>query len=306
MVENIKFSLLIANYNNGHFFEDCYYSIIPQTYTNWEVIIVDDKSTDNSVAIIKEFIKGDKRFKLFLNSENKGCGYTKNKCAYKSQGEILGFLDPDDGLFPEAIEEMVNGFIQNSEAVLITSKHQLFDVNMNYIREGEHGEPIPNNQSYLTYGKGAFTHFACFKKDAFLNMCGLDIVMKRAVDQDLYYKLEEQGEHVFLNKFLYKYRLHKNGISQNENYLKAKYWHCYALEQAYRRRQKNSSNVRNISRKARDSFWINYYYQLYESSKENNTNMENLNILYNLIRLEPFQNMKFKLKNLLFLIYTKR
>ena len=100
MVENIKFSLLIANYNNGHFFEDCYYSIIPQTYTNWEVIIVDDKSTDNSVAIIKEFIKGDKRFKLFLNSENKGCGYTKNKCAYKSQGEILGFLDPDDGLFP--------------------------------------------------------------------------------------------------------------------------------------------------------------------------------------------------------------
>ena len=48
----VKFSILIANYNNGKFFKDCYDSIIAQTYKDWEVVIVDDRSTDDSVAII--------------------------------------------------------------------------------------------------------------------------------------------------------------------------------------------------------------------------------------------------------------
>ena len=50
------FSLLIANYNNGIFFKDCYDSIISQTYTNWEVIVVDDASKDNSVELIQNII----------------------------------------------------------------------------------------------------------------------------------------------------------------------------------------------------------------------------------------------------------
>ncbi|WP_294297959.1 glycosyltransferase [uncultured Chryseobacterium sp.] len=53
-----KISLLVANYNNGRYFKDCYDSIVSQTYENWEVIIVDDASTDNSVDIIKKLIAG--------------------------------------------------------------------------------------------------------------------------------------------------------------------------------------------------------------------------------------------------------
>ena len=49
----MKFSILIANYNNGKFFQDCYKSILQQTYQNWEVVILDDASTDNSVEVIK-------------------------------------------------------------------------------------------------------------------------------------------------------------------------------------------------------------------------------------------------------------
>lgn len=83
------FSLLIANYNNGKFFQDCYNSIMAQTYSNWEVIIVDDASTDNSVAIIKKIIGDDTRFKVYENPENKGCGFTKRKCAELATGELL-------------------------------------------------------------------------------------------------------------------------------------------------------------------------------------------------------------------------
>ena len=64
------FSILIANYNNGKFFKDCYDSIINQTYDNWEAIIVDDHSADQSVELIKAIIKEDARFKLYENENN--------------------------------------------------------------------------------------------------------------------------------------------------------------------------------------------------------------------------------------------
>ena len=73
------FSLLIANYNNGKYFEMCYKSIVNQVFERWEVIIVDDASTDDSVKIIKNIISNDKRFKFYENDRNYGCGYTKRR-----------------------------------------------------------------------------------------------------------------------------------------------------------------------------------------------------------------------------------
>lgn len=73
------FSILIAQYNNGKYFEDCYKSIMAQTYPNWEAIIVDDCSTDDSVEQMRKIVGNDPRFKIFVNEENKGCGYTKRR-----------------------------------------------------------------------------------------------------------------------------------------------------------------------------------------------------------------------------------
>ena len=161
------FSILIANYNNGHFFKDCYESIMQQTFTNWEVIIVDDESLDDSVNIIKQLISNDKRFKLFQNIENKGCGYTKNKCAKLASGEILGFVDSDDALKPNAIEIMISAHKEFKSAAIVTSRFELVDLYLNYIKDGDIGSEIPRNKSYLTFGKGALTHFATFKNAAY-------------------------------------------------------------------------------------------------------------------------------------------
>src|SRR5690554_4791645 len=120
MKNNPLFSILIAQYNNGHFFNDCYKSILEQTYANWEVIIVDDASTDDSLKVIKDIIKDDSRFKLFTNDTNKGCGYTKRKCAALATGEISGFLDPDDTLEPIALEKMVEIHLNHPEVSIVT------------------------------------------------------------------------------------------------------------------------------------------------------------------------------------------
>ena len=73
---NPLFSVLIANYNNGKYLMDAIDSIRRQTYTHWEIILVDDASTDNSKELYKELEK-DNRIHIYYNEENRGCGYTK-------------------------------------------------------------------------------------------------------------------------------------------------------------------------------------------------------------------------------------
>src|SRR6218665_714046 len=101
------FSILIAHYNNYNYFLDCYKSILEQTYQNFEVILVDDHSTDDSFDKIKELTKDDSRFRLFRNDMNKGVGYTKRRCAENASGEICGFVDPDDAIAETALEELL-------------------------------------------------------------------------------------------------------------------------------------------------------------------------------------------------------
>ena len=98
------FSILIAHYNNAHYFKQCYESLKKQTYQNFEIILVDDCSTDNSLEEIIEFTKGDEKIKFFKNTENRGVGFTKRRCVKEATGEICGFVDPDDAITEEAIE----------------------------------------------------------------------------------------------------------------------------------------------------------------------------------------------------------
>lgn len=291
------FSILIANYNNGHFFNDCYLSIINQTYKNWEVIIVDDCSNDDSVAVIKNIIGNDSRFNFFLNTENKGCGFTKNKCAKLAKGAILGFLDPDDALFPDALEEMNKIHAKDDKIAIVTSKYELTDLQMNFIGNANHGANIPDGKSYLTYGRGALTHFATFKRNKFELTKGIDEKMKRAVDQDLYYKLEELGKHVFLDKVLYRYRIHNNSISANQNLYKAQYWHFYTMLNAYQRRKDHRLEVNNFTVIEINKIKSNYYFSRFEKSRAVDKFCMKYYFLCKSILAFPRYKMRLKLKS---------
>ena len=295
------FSILIANYNNGHYFKDCYESIIEQTYGDWEAIIVDDCSTDNSVELIKKIIKEDDRFKLYQNKKNRGCGYTKRKCAELAKGEILGFLDPDDSLVPEALEEMVNLHKSKPDVAIITSKYELVDEEMEYLRECDHGEPIPEDRSYLTFERGAMTHFATFKRRFYEQTDGIDAGMKRAVDQDLYFRLEERGASIFLDKVLYRYRIHSGGISQRKNLYKAQYWHFLAKMKAYGRRRSQDGQDNFSCEEVRQMKSV-YFLQRFERSKLNRNFLSQFYFLVKSLKVAPSHKFKYKVKSLINLI----
>ncbi|WDF62876.1 glycosyltransferase family 2 protein [Flavobacterium sp. KACC 22763] len=292
------FSILIANFNNGDFFKDCYTSIQNQIYQNWEVIIVDDCSTDDSVAVIKNFIKNDTRFKLYINPVNRGCGFTKKRCAELAEGEILGFLDPDDAITTDALQIMVEKHKANRDIALITSKYNLVDLNMNFESIGSHGGSLPSGKSYLTYGMGALTAFATFKKEFYLKTSTIDPKMKRAVDQDLYYKLEEQGKHLFIDKALYYYRIHENSISANQNLYKAQYWHFYAMVKAFERRIKFNHVIDNFTVLEIKRLKSNYYFSRFKRAKTKNQFCVKFYFFFKSIVVFPRHNIRYKLKSL--------
>ena len=96
MTKQPLFSILIANYNNGKYLQACLDSVFAQTYTNWEIILVDDASKDKISSALYKKYDNHPQIHIFYNEKNKGCGYTKRRCVELGNGEICGFLDPDD------------------------------------------------------------------------------------------------------------------------------------------------------------------------------------------------------------------
>lgn len=239
-----EISILIANYNNGIFFKDCYQSIIKQTFKSWEVIIVDDASTDNSLEIIKDLIKDDSRFRLYENPSNKGCGFTKKRCMDYAKGKICAYLDPDDALYPTALELSVKEY-DNKDIVATYSHMMLCDENLVPQETFKGTKQIYNNR-YFFNCPIQFAHFFTFKREIYLQTEGIDTNLQSAVDQDLYLKILDHGNPAFINKDLYLYRLHSKGISQQSSKQSAKESFAKVIHAAMKRRGIKSINNRKV------------------------------------------------------------
>lgn len=221
----MKFSILIANYNNGHFFEQCYQSIVSQEYQNWEAVILDDASLDDSIAVIKNITGSDERFKIYKNNENKGVGFTKRKLIELATGEICGYLDPDDALLPAALQSAIDVFKKNSSAVLTYSRLMHCDHLLKPQQVFKSAMQVPNNDPCFFNCPVQINHFVCFKKEIYQTTEKMNPELKISEDQDLYLKLYEKGKVIFIDETNYLYRSHEGGISQNDHKKKSyEYW----------------------------------------------------------------------------------
>ena len=116
-------SIITPNYNCGKFIALTIESVLAQTYTNWEMIIQDDCSTDNSYEIACRYAKADPRIKVFRNGKNSGAALTRNYAIEVSQGEYLAFLDSDDIWFPEKLEKQID-FMQKNNCDFVFSEYE--------------------------------------------------------------------------------------------------------------------------------------------------------------------------------------
>lgn len=123
-------SIIIPCYNSALYITETLDSVLSQTYTNWECIIVDDHSTDNSLGIIKQYIeKYPDKIKLFANPRKGACA-ARNFGFCVSKGEYIQFLDSDDIICSEKIEKQVEALIGSYEKLAVCNTWQ-FHININ-------------------------------------------------------------------------------------------------------------------------------------------------------------------------------
>lgn len=231
------FSVLIANYNNGRFIRRALESVLEQTFTDWELIVVDDASVDDSVEIINSYIAQDQRIRLFQHAANEGCGSTKRDCASNASGELCGFLDPDDALSADALAVMAGEHQRHPEVSMVYSRFWFCDPELNVRHPAQWVKSIPKGETNLFHDK--IMHFVSFKKKAYDQTEGIGKQYSSAVDKDLYYKLEEVGPVRFVDRELYFYRENPKGMSQFHNYIAAQDNHFRVIESAMERRRKS-------------------------------------------------------------------
>src|SRR5690554_6097740 len=119
-------SIIIPLYNCSDFLKQTIQSILFQTYQNWEVIMVDDCSSDNSVLIAQEFVEKDHRIKLIQLEKNSGAAVARNKAIEASTGRFIAFLDSDDLWMPNKLEKQVQ-FMLDQDVAFSFSAYEKID-----------------------------------------------------------------------------------------------------------------------------------------------------------------------------------
>lgn len=107
-------SVITPSFNSAKFIADTIHSVQNQSYSNWELIIVDDCSTDKTVKIVNNFISNDSRIFLYQLNENSGAGIARNLAIQNAKGRFIAFLDSDDLWKPEKLKKQVNYLILNN------------------------------------------------------------------------------------------------------------------------------------------------------------------------------------------------
>ena len=113
-MQNTLISIITPNYNDECYLVQTIESVLAQTYTNWEMLIVDDCSSDNSYDIALEYAKKDSRIRVYRMDQNSGAAICRNKAIELSQGDYLAFLDSDDLWLPEKLEKQLQFMIENN------------------------------------------------------------------------------------------------------------------------------------------------------------------------------------------------
>jgi len=242
-----KFSILIAHYDNFEYFKECYQSIRNQVYQDFEIIIVDDCSTDGSFQKLNELAKTDSKIKLFQNEENQGVGFTKRRCVKLAEGEICGFVDPDDALKENALKLSIQQY-ENQNVAATHSDLMLCDENLNPVKAFPNTKKVNSGNPKFFNVNFEVNHFFTFRKEIYERTEGINPNLTSAVDQDLYLKIYEQAKLAYIPQPLYLYRLHEKGVSQDKSKKEKlnQNWHI-VLKETVKRRKMDSLYGKDVN-----------------------------------------------------------
>lgn len=209
-------SVLMAIYNCEETLEEAVNCIINQTYTNWELIMIDDCSSDGTYVKALEISKKDSRIKVYRNDKNLTLAPTLNKCIDKASGEFTARMDGDDVCDASRFEKEVRFLTQNPEYAVVSCLMNMYDENGIYGKVEYPEKPIKMDFA----NNSPICHAGCMMRKSILKeLGGYDISPKveRIEDYDLWIRLYEAGYKAYnIQEYLYSMRNDRNAISRKK------------------------------------------------------------------------------------------
>jgi len=214
--KDTKFSILTATYNCVNYVTQMIQSVMEQSHSNWEFILLDDQSTDGTYEKARAYVKNDKRIRIVRDQKKRYCGGSYSKLLSLASGEFCGVLDGDDKLVPESIATIIYYYRANPTIDFIWTANLWFNKKMTRHRNGLSRPPkkktIYDSERGLVH---VYSHWRTFR--TYLREKGqlFNRKLKCTVDKDLGYRLEEVGYGGYLNQVLYHYRYHPANMSHH-------------------------------------------------------------------------------------------
>lgn len=204
---NPKLSVIMSVYNGEKYLREAIESILNQTFTEFEFIIVNDGSADNSLAIIRSY--DDKRIRIITNGTNIGLTKSLNIALKQANGEYIARQDADDISLPDRFEAQLKYFEQYPEVALLgTSKYVINEAGK--IRRKEIAPPEPHE---LLFDTNAFTHGTVMFRKAVVDELGYyNEFFKYSQDYELWLRIAKHYQVRNLTQVLYKLRTHRENI----------------------------------------------------------------------------------------------
>lgn len=197
-----KVSVIIPVYNGESTIDYAIKSLLYQSYTNWECIIVNDGSTDNTLKIIEKYLI-DSRFILVNFEKNRGRPYARQEALDRCTGKYIALLDADDFYHPNKLERQVNTFISNPSVSLVSSGMCSFGINSNILVVRCKGD-----NKIIKYKKGIqspVAHAASMLVTEIAQKYKYNTKLKLAQDVDYLSRYLENREYIVTNDVLYYY-----------------------------------------------------------------------------------------------------
>ncbi len=216
-------SIITPSYNSSKYIEETINSVLHQTHQNWEMIIVDDVSPDNSNQIIEQYIQKDRRIKLIKLEKNSGPAIARNTAIKKAKGRYIAFLDADDLWKSEKLEKQIK-LMQENDLAFTYSSYDLIDKDGTNLGTFITKEEISYKEMLKTCSVGCLTAIYDTQK---LGKLYMPLILKRQ-DYGLWLKiLKEIKMTQGILEPLATYRILEHSVSSNKFKAAQYQWKIY-------------------------------------------------------------------------------
>lgn len=210
-MENGLVSIIMPSWNTGKFIEESIRSVLSQTYEKWELLIVDDCSTDNTDDVVKPFLT-DERVKYIKNERNSGAALTRNRALREARGEWIAFLDSDDLWKPEKLEKML-AFMIDNRYFFAYHEYEKIDEESKPLNVFVSGPKVVTKRKMYNYGyPGCLTFMYNAKELGLIQIKDI----KKNNDYAILLKLCKKANCYLLQENLAEYRIRKKSISHDK------------------------------------------------------------------------------------------